>query len=376
MSMRAMPTGVLGDFTQSTRPGEWSDRIGKVMLFGVDIPEQGLGRMEARRIAFLGTSRSGLGHLRRIATIARALRAKVPQARSVLITNAPPDGLSQEDRSGFCQTVICGRADMSGRLATGGFDMAVLDTLQLPGIGAFRGPAVLILRQTPDAGLADFGRDDGRPWDRVILPNPAEHWVPRATGQFAHSIEAAGWVVRPTGVRQPDDSSAGIVVATGGGGNADTRGRLYPLLDRVIGEARQRASHPLRVRQALGPRAGAAALEQADEIFDPGARLNDVFRRADLVISTAGYNSVLELASTDTPALLASIPRSLDDQAERVRLWGPKLGCALDPADPAKASAWLAAMADRPARRAPVDLGPDGAERAAELLLEVLCPVS
>ncbi len=118
------------------------------------------------------------------------------------------------------------------------------------------------------------------------------------------------------------------------------------------------------------------ALSQADEVFDPGGELNAVFRAADVVISTAGYNSVLELASTDTPTLLAAIPRSLDDQAARVRLWGPRLGCALRPDRLGTASAWLADRIDHPRRRRPVDLGPDGAAVAAKLILEMTCPVS
>jgi hypothetical protein len=332
--------------------------------------------MNSGRIAFLGTSRSGLGHLRRIATIARHLRAMAPGAHPYLITNAPPDGLSSEDRSAFEGVAIRERPEMSRLLAAQRFDMAVLDTLRLPGIAAFAGPAVLILRETPDHRLAGFRREDRRPWDRVIVPNPPEHWLPDAGPGFALSIAAAGWVVRETGVRRADETPGGIVVATGGGGKPETRAGLYPMLDRIIAETRKRAKTPFRVRQALGPRSAGAALAGADEAFDPGAALNAVFRAADLVISTAGYNSVLELASTDTPALLAAIPRSFDDQDARVRLWGPRLGYGLDPERPEAAIAWLTGQIDRPRRRAPVALGPDGAKRAAELLLELLCPVS
>ena len=104
--------------------------------------------------------------------------------------------------------------------------------------------------------------------------------------------------------------------------------------------------------------------------------MNDVFRRADLVISTAGYNSVLELARTDTPTLLVAIPRSLDDQLARVRHWGPLLGHGLEPGCEQEAADWLADQIARLRRRAPFDLGSGGADRAATALLELSCPVS
>jgi len=327
-------------------------------------------------IAFVGTARSGLGHLRRISTIAQHLRPRAAQARLTLITNAPPAGLSEADRAPFGAIEICPRAGMAERLAGSSVDLAVLDTLRLPGIGAYSGPCVLILRETPDALLDGFRRDDGRPWTRVLLPNPDTHWHPDPGAGFADAIDAVGWILRPTGPRAAQAPSQGIVLATGGGGTPETRAALYPLLDEVVARARVRAARPFRLRQALGPRADAASLAQADETFDPGPHLNELFRDADLVISTAGYNSVLELATTDTPALLAAIPRSLDDQAARVRAWGPRLGHGLDPAGIETAAAWLADRIDRPRRRPPLDPGPDGAARAADLILEALCPTS
>ena len=265
---------------------------------------------------------------------------------------------------------------MGARLSGAGVTLAVVDTMTLPGIGAHRGQSVLILRETPQARLERFRRDDGAPWDCVIVPNAADHWMPSVEPGFARRIEAAGWISRPTGCRAPGERSAGIVLATGGGGSLETRAHLYPLLTRLLSEARARSRTAFRVRQALGPRAGGQALPGIDEVFDPGPQLNDVFRAADLVISTAGYNSVLELAGTDTPALIVPIPRSLDDQAARVRLWGPRLGFGLLPEHLEEGAAWLAHQVETPARRPPVDLGPDGADRAADILLDLLCPVS
>jgi len=91
-----------------------------------------------------------------------------------------------------------------------------------------------------------------------------------------------------------------------------------------------------------------------------------MFQTADAVISTAGYNSVLELATTDTPTLLLPIPRSIDDQEARVRLWSARLGPP--PGDPV---AWLADTLATRRRRAPVDLGPSGEDAAASAILSL-----
>ena len=327
-------------------------------------------------IAFLGTSRSGLGHLRRIANIARHMASREPLARMTLITNAAPTGLGRDDLAPFQQVIVCGTSDMSGVLVSTRVSLAVADTMILPGIGAYRGKSALILRETPHDRLPMFGRDDGRAWDVVLLPNAADHWKPDLPPGFAHRVEPVGWIARPTGVFKSGDASAGIVLATGGGGNVQTRAALYPLLTDLLKKARSHCKQGFRLRQALGPRAKGEALPGVEEVFDPGAALNEVFRTAELVISTAGYNSVLELAGTDTPALLVPIPRSLDDQVARVALWGPRLGFGMLPENIEEAAVWLAGWIDAPRRRAPFDFGKDGAERAAELLLDLSCPVS
>lgn len=328
--------------------------------------------MDGKTIAFLGTGKSGLGHIRRIASVVRALRKIAPQVRAVLISNAQPGGISETDKSAFAEFIRAERQDMAKVVASRRFDLAVIDTMRLPGAVASPCPALLLLRETPDARLEDFRRDDGKPWDQIIVPNPAAHWLPSVDYRFARSVKAVGWISRHTGERQPGDENAGIVVATGGGGTPESRALLYPLLDKVIAAARLKVGLPFKVRQALGPRSGEAALAEADEVFDPGSALDQVFRAADLVISTAGYNSVLELAGTDTPALLAGIPRSLDDQMARVRLWGPRLGHALEPDDPEAAAKWLAGKIADPCRRPPFDLGLDGAQSAGELIMSHL----
>lgn len=329
-----------------------------------------------RHLAFLGTSRSGLGHVRRIANIARQIVRRDAGVRLTLISNEEPAGLGWDDLAPFQDVVISDTGEMVRHISEMNVSLAVVDTMSLPGIGEFGGGTALIMRETPPDRVMRLRRDDGRPWDIVLIPNTAGHWAPDLPEGFARKVSPVGWVRRSVGCRAEGERSAGIVLATGGGGTAETRAVLYPVLTELVARARSLSGTEFRIRQALGPRAAGAVLPGVDEVFDPGAALDRVFRAADLVISTAGYNSVLELAGTDTPALLVPIPRSLDDQTARVALWGPRLGFGLLPDRLEAAAIWLADQVDRPRRRAPHDLGPDGAARAADVLLEMLCPVS
>ncbi|WP_221931626.1 glycosyltransferase [Palleronia caenipelagi] len=179
-------------------------------------------------------------------------------------------------------------------------------------------------------------------------------------------VHPVGWIARRNCPRQRNDERIGVLLATGGGGTAETRASLYPMLSQILRLARGRTR--FLVHQAVGPRARGEVLDEADALLDPGSRLDLLFRRADVVISTAGYNSVLELAGTDTPTLLVAIPRSYDDQQARVRQWGPRLGHGVEPGEEQAAANWLAEHVARPKRRSPVDLGPDGSVAAAKIL--------
>lgn len=325
--------------------------------------------MDRNSLTFIATGKSGIGHLRRVTTIALALRRAQQGLELTLITNAAPAGIVRAELDAFDQILVRSRGEMLEALSDQP-DVIVCDTVEVPGIGRAHGRKVLILRETPTQRLARL-RIRGGVWDRVIVPNPRVHWMPNDPA-LSDSVEAAGWIVRPTGPRGGTDRSEGIVVATGGGGTEATRNLLYPILDRLIADLRRRVASPLVIRQALGPRAGEARLSGADEAFDPGGDLNLTFRAADLVITTAGYNSVLELATTDTPTLLLAIPRSLDDQAARVRCWGPQLGHGYDPEFHEVAVGWLVRQIAQPTRRKPVNLGEDGAAHAAKLILDLL----
>ncbi|MFZ7092218.1 hypothetical protein [Primorskyibacter sp. 2E233] len=316
-------------------------------------------------IGFFASARSGLGHLQRVGNIASALRRQGFAGRLSLLCNADVQGLSTIAARALDNILVLERDDMATEARRICVSLAVSDMMVVPGLAKVGSRQVLILRETPDDRLGAFALGPAA-WDMVLVPNPASHWAPDLPADFAKEVVRVGWIVRQTGRRGPLDKSAGIILATGGGGTRDTRDRLYPVLSRILDRARKQVT--MAVTQALGPRAVGQALSEVDRVIDPGSGLNDVFRCADIVISTAGYNSVLELAGTDTPTLLTAIPRSYDDQQARVRHWGPLLGHGLDPEGEDAAADWLIDQVRHPRRRSPVDLGADGAAGAAAIL--------
>lgn len=317
-------------------------------------------------VAFFATARTGLGHLQRVGAIARALNLLRPDIPLTLICNAATDGMPSSALTAFTHIVREEKTGMADAAIALGATVVVSDMAAVPGIERVGERRALILRECPEDRLATLALPDGRAWDHVIVPNPESHWRPNVPRSFATDLSAVGWIRRTAGPREPEDDAEGVVLATGGGGSEATRRALYPILEAILTRVREKT--PFRLRQALGPRAQGDAMDGVDDVFDPGPALHHVFRRADIVISTAGYNSVLELAGTDTPALLAAIPRSFDDQQARVRAWGPMLGHALEPGGEAEAADWLASQIRNPRRRPPLDLGPDGAEAAARVL--------
>lgn len=327
--------------------------------------------MPDAELYFLATSKSGLGHLRRIATIAGRIRDIAPNRRLHLVSNARPQGISSADMAAFDTVQVIDRDCMASGLPAAGQMVLVLDTITVPGIEQLDAPLALVLREAPDEQLHRFRLANGRPWDLVIIANPRDHWMPSDEVLKTRAIAPVGWIYRTAGLRQPSGKTMPMVlVATGGGGTAETARVLYAEIDALLCRVRQQLERRFEVVQAIGPRALAfGQLTSADRIIDPGSQLNELFRDADIVISTAGYNSVLELATTDTPTLLVPIPRSIDDQAARARLWAQRMGYCHDTCAPDLSANWLAQEIAAHRRRPPVDMGPSGEDRAATAIL-------
>ncbi|TQV83331.1 hypothetical protein [Denitrobaculum tricleocarpae] len=323
---------------------------------------------------FLATSKSGLGHLRRISNIAVHLAQDDTRPVLGLMTNAEVSGLEERDQAAYSHVRLAERAQMASRLAAESVSGVIVDTALVPGIERQDSPLVLVLREMPKDRLEGFRLPGGRPWDLVIVPNPEDHWMPDTDSGFARDIAAVGWIYRPSdALPRPPAPSPRLLIATGGGGKADGATRLRRQIDDMITSLRRRISKAFTVEQALAARAPSQArLKEADRVFDPGGALNDCFGAADIVVSTAGYNSVLELAATDTPTMLVPIARSIDDQLARAELWGPRLGCYLNVAAPGMGLDWLAYQIETPSRRPVWNLGPSGGAEAARRILRLL----
>lgn len=88
-------------------------------------------------IAFCATGRSGLGHLRRIANIAEAIKRTGHASRLTLVTNAETAALSQEESNHFASIEVCERSRMAMAMSALRPDIAVVDTAigRVPGCG-------------------------------------------------------------------------------------------------------------------------------------------------------------------------------------------------------------------------------------------------
>jgi aminoglycoside phosphotransferase (APT) family kinase protein len=327
-------------------------------------------------ITFCVTGKSGLGHLRRTANIAAALNRACADVELRLVVNAPVDGLGLGERGLFAQTCTVDRGDMARCVAELPDGPVVCDTAVIPDIEMLPRRLVLVLRETVEARLGAFRMPAGRLWDEVIVAEPQAAWTAAAATVGAARVHNVGWIYRmpPDGgarvLPSRRDGEKRILIATGGGGTAATAAALKREIDAVLERVLRFAGERPRVVQVIGPRAPCEArLEHADEIVDVGSRLDAAFTEADLVVSTAGYNSVLELATTETPTLLCAIARTYDDQVGRAQAWGDRLGLAHRQGDVGRSARWIVETLQTGRRRPMVTLGPCGSERAAERLL-------
>jgi len=332
--------------------------------------------MADKPIWFCVTAKSGLGHLRRVTNIASIIKLNAPGRPLALMTNAPVAGLTTQERDYFGDREVVPREQMGGRLKTFRNSPVVVDTAVVPGLADVDAPLCLILRETKTDKLTHFRLQKNRQWDLVIVPNPVEQWRPDAALLPARRVENVGWIFRTntakdyrqlTDERNKQQSMSSILLVSGGGGTMDTANEYCKITTRLVASVRHLTQTEFRVVQVVGPRADPnAVITGVDEVATPGARLPELLEQADIVVSTVGYNSVLELAQIDVPTLLIPIKRSYDDQCLRARRWGPSLGLAH--IDLQQSTQWIARLIDNPQRRPRIDINSSGASVAADLV--------
>jgi hypothetical protein len=285
--------------------------------------------------------------------------------------------LSQAEQSLFDTIEVLEKEAMSSWLAEAPAGPVVVDTCTIPRLAFVADPLCLVLRETTAERIGDFRLDAGRRWDAIIVPSPASHWRFDPAALPAGRIAHVNWIVRPTEAALaghallPASEAPRLVVATGGGGTTATAAVLKDLVDPVLAGVKSSVPH-VDIIQVAGPRLPVAGrMAHADRLVDVGSRLNEVFAQADAVITTVGYNSVLELAGLTTPTLLVPIDRTFDDQARRAAQWAERLGLAHDDQVPTRSVSWLVSILSQRQRRAAVALGPSGCTAAAELILDL-----
>ncbi len=329
---------------------------------------------EVQHLVLCATGKTGLGHLRRLTNIAAAIARLRRGVRLHLLSNAPVAGLHKFESDLFASVAVVDRKHMAAHLAKLPPEPAGVDTAIIPDIQKSDRRLCLVLRETVQERLKDFRLTGGRRWDLVCIPNPACHWMPTREQVGAKRLQAVGWIYRqaPQCARRKRDLSSArrMLVASGGGGNHATSSDLFSEIDQIMGIVRARSNFVLRVTQAIGPRQPlGAVLQCADEHIEVGPGLNEVFSSYDLIASTAGYNSVLELANLDTPVLLTPITRSYDDQTMRAGSWADKLGYMHVAGRNVSSATWILETLSTETRRTPIQLEPSGARACAEAIL-------
>lgn len=250
---------------------------------------------ETANIIFMATSRSGLGHIRRTASVAIALKARRPDLSIALFTNAEIAGLPESDLAAFDRTVLAERAQMAELANALQPHVIVADTMAPEGISRSPAARVIILREMPQDRLQRLALPDGASWDLVLVPNPQSHWMPELGDEFARSISATGWIYRKAQrqILKPRKTPL-LLIATGGGGTAETASAVARDASRIVTLCKTICPRVFEVVQALGPRTPEnATVCGVDRVIDPGGDLNQYFADADAVIRTADDNSAL-----------------------------------------------------------------------------------
>jgi hypothetical protein len=330
-------------------------------------------------IAFCAAAKLALGNFQRITNVARAFAERSPGITRRLLTNSARGAELARQAGVYGDVAVADRTRMAADLLQIRPRAVVVSTMAVPDLDRVDAPLCLILREVTSPKLAGFRLANGRPWDLVIVPNPASEWMPDPETIGASRIEAVGWIYRrpaesPT--PGPAESDAArlsakplVLITSGGGSGDDEHDALTSEIAALLARLREVSRVPIHAVHARGPNARPAwSIPGVDETIEPGPALHNRFAQADLVISTVGYNSVLELACTDVPVLLMPIGRYSDDQHKRAKQWGPRLGFCYEPASSEQAIEWMASITETRRRRPRVELAASGAGACAALI--------
>jgi predicted glycosyltransferase len=183
-------------------------------------------------------------------------------------------------------------------------------------------PTRLSLKRARD--MATIARYYDEVWiygEQSIFDPVAEYGFPE---EVARKTRFCGYLKRPTRAVEPHDGPPRVLVTTGGGEDGTELIETY--LEGLVALPRSVA---LRTTVVFGPQMAASARERllarfgalADVTFlDFDPDLSHRYAAADVVVCMAGYNTVCELLSTATRAVLVPRSRPVGEQLLRARL--------------------------------------------------------
>ncbi len=296
------------------------------------------------RVAFHAINGVGLGHVTRVTAIAEEVRALVPDAGILVLTNAADPSMltgagfdfvsflpgltephADPDRARRALPAPLEHAALAAALDVFRPDLVVFDThapLALARHAAANGArAVLVQRELrPQALAAFFAGEAVAAFDRFVVPHEpgvvhlpgAEHLPVVVTGPVLRRLDAA----LPRGARAP----MVVMMAGGGGQPVDARRFVRAAADaHILARARIPGLTTLLVAGPYGEVPehlhGIAGLS----VTGSCAHLPALLSRAALVVSQAGYNSVAEIRALQKPAVLVPAHRKAEDQSARAR---------------------------------------------------------
>lgn len=296
------------------------------------------------RVAFHAINGVGLGHVVRVSSLAVEIRAILPDAELLVITNAGDTSLLESrglDFVAFPPRVTEPHADpgratralpdaleeaaILAALRAFGADLVVFDThapmkvvRELPSLGA---RAVLVLRELrPEAMRSLISSDALRWFDRVIVPHEPDEVDASELARVAPTVVVGPIAREIPGGRSAPRPNTVVAMAGGGGQPLDARRYARAVVDAHI-LARARIAD-LTTTLVVGPYGHTPPhAESVDGLTVKKAHPDPtlLMRDAALVISQAGYNAIAELRALEKPAVLVPGYRKAEDQRERAK---------------------------------------------------------
>lgn len=367
------------------------------------------------KVLFYAVNGLGLGHLVRLLAIARKLRLLAPRAELLFLTSSEADSLVY--REGFAALKVPSKniREESGLrkktfvrlihtvvwnvVSSYSPDVLVVDTFPLgnlqelvPILGWEMGKVFVFREQRPEMARRPAVQNSLRRYDRVIVPHDETEDPPVPAGvdvakvgpiliRDREEVLSREEARRVLGI--PADRQV-VYASFGGGGDPE----VERCLSLVLEAAREHgdlyavlAPGPLYRRdrqEGPGKRAAAAlaAMEGRTTTLDHFPAV-EVFRAFDLAVSGVGYNSSHELLHVGVPGAFIPFHRVVDDQGARARWIAEReAGINIPAPDLEAVRAALGQLLDpavrsRISRRARRLVPDNGAERAAQAILEV-----